>query len=62
VTEIPSLLDAFQMARLVKSKPSVIIAKTVMGKGVPRIEGDYRWHGKVPARDQAEEFLEEITK
>ncbi|HAW58053.1 MAG TPA: transketolase [Bacteroidales bacterium] len=42
------------------SKPQVVIAKTVMGKGVSAIEGDYRWHGKAPTRAEAERFIEEI--
>jgi transketolase len=42
-----SLIDAFEQAHLSKRQPSVIIAKTVMGKGVRSIENNYRWHGKV---------------
>ena len=41
-------------------KPKVIIAKTVMGKGVPAIENDYKWHGKVPAKEQADEFISQL--
>ncbi len=59
---IPDLLNTFQLVSMVRSKPSVIIAKTLMGKGVPGIEGNYRWHGKVPAIDQVEEFLAELDK
>jgi transketolase len=44
----------------IKGKPSVIILKTIMGKGVPGIEGDYRWHGKAPGREQLKQFLEEL--
>lgn len=29
--------------------PTVILARTVMGKGVPAIEGQHGYHGKVPA-------------
>jgi transketolase len=32
-----------------------------MGKGIPSIEGDYHWHGKAPDKEQAEEFIKEIT-
>ena len=41
-------------------RPSIIIAKTIMGKGIPSIEGDYRWHGKAPSKEQAEEMLKEV--
>lgn len=43
-------------------KPTVIIAHTIMGKGVSSIEGDYRWHGKAPTREQAIEFIKEVAK
>ena len=57
-----SLLPAFNKARMELLHPSVIIAKTVMGKGIASIEGDYRWHGKVPSKEQIPEFLEELLK
>jgi transketolase len=37
--------------------PSVIVAKTVIGKGVPFMEGKYEWHAIVPSKEQAEEAL-----
>lgn len=54
------ILGAYSEARRQKGKPSVIIAKTVMGRGVPSIEGDYRWHGKAPNKEQAELFIREL--
>jgi len=59
--DFKSLLDAFKKARMEISRPSVIIAKTIMGKGIRSIEGDYRWHGKAPTREQAEKFLKELS-
>jgi len=55
-----SLLPAFNKARMELLHPSVIIAKTVMGKGIASIEGDYRWHGKAPTKEQAVAFLREL--
>jgi transketolase len=55
------LLDAFNHARSESDRPSVIIARTIMGKGVPGIEGDYHWHGKAPTKEQAEVFIKEIA-
>lgn len=43
-----------------KNKPNVIIANTVMGKGVPEIEGDFRWHGKAPDKKESERFLAQL--
>ncbi len=33
-------------------KPSVIICKTVKGKGVSYMENNYNWHGKAPKEDE----------
>lgn len=41
-------------------KPSVIIAETLMGKGVKSIENDYKWHGKAPSQSEAEYFIKQI--
>ena len=41
-------------------KPTMIIAKTIPGKGVPEIEGDYLWHGKPPSKEEAERFLKNV--
>lgn len=51
---------ALELADKEKDRPTVIIADTVMGKGVPSIENDYRWHGKVPNEEQLEQFLKEL--
>ena len=45
---VESVIDACSMARAVVEKPSVIIAHTIPGKGVPFMEYDYRWHGNPP--------------
>jgi len=41
-------------------RPNVIIAKTIMGKGIKSIEDDFHWHGKAPTNDEAEKFISEI--
>lgn len=57
---ISDLIDTYQNAVVFKGKPKVIIAKTIMGKGVSEIEGDYRWHGKAPNSEELERFLKEL--
>lgn len=42
---IESIIDACSMARAIVEQPSVIIAHTIPGKGVPFMEYDYHWHG-----------------
>jgi len=58
--DIPEILDAFKASRNTKDKPSVIIAETIMGKGVKSIENDYHWHGKVPLKSEVEDFINQI--
>lgn len=58
--DIAAILAAFDEARGTKGKPSVILAHTVMGKGVSYMEDDYRWHGVPPSVEQAEQALREL--
>lgn len=41
-------------------KPTLIMAHTRMGRGVPEIENDYRWHGKAPNAEEAKRFLKAL--
>lgn len=52
--------DAVKKAKQVKGKPSVIIAKTVKGKGVSFMENVADWHGKAAAGEQAEQAMAEL--
>ena len=52
---------ALEMADKEQDKPTVIIADTIMGKGVKSIEIDYQWHGKVPTKEQLPQFLSELN-
>ena len=51
---------ALDLADKERGRPSVIIADTIMGKGVKSIENDYRWHGKVPSKEQLKDFIYEL--
>ena len=42
-------------------KPSVIIANTIKGKGVPEIENNPEWHHKSPTEIQLKEFIAYLT-
>ncbi len=57
---IEEVVDAVETAKAVYEKPTVIIAHTIPGKGVPEIEFDFHWHGKPPKKDEAEKFLKAI--
>lgn len=51
---------ALEIADMTKEQPTVIIANTIMGKGVPSIENNNAWHGKVPTKEQLKEMLGEL--
>ncbi len=52
--------DAINRAKAVYEKPSVIIARTIPGKGVKEFEYDYHWHGKTPNKEEAAMALKEL--
>jgi len=52
--------EAFDQAKTVFEKPTVIIARTIPGKGVDFMEYDFHWHGTPPNAEQAKKALEEL--
>jgi transketolase len=58
--DIAALADAFEQAKTVKGQPTVLLARTVKGKGVSFMEGDYGWHGKAPNDEQYERAVAEV--
>lgn len=58
---IDNLIDAFTTAKQTKGKPSVIIAKTIKGKGVSFMENQAGWHGKVPSEEEYNLAIEELN-
>ncbi|MGR3317046.1 MAG: transketolase [Candidatus Anammoxibacter sp.] len=56
------ILNAYDMAKTVKEKPSIIIAKTIKGKGVGLMEADpSSWHGVAPSKEQANEAIAKLN-
>lgn len=51
------MYDAIGRAQATITQPSVIIAHTIAGKGVPQFERDYHWHGMPPNKEQADMAL-----
>ncbi len=59
--DLEALLAAFQEAAETKGKPTVIVAKTVKGKGVSFMENQCGWHGKAPNKEELAAALAEIV-
>jgi len=58
--DLEAIPDALDKAETVKGKPSVIVARTVKGKGVSFFEGKVQYHGITPTREELEKALKEI--
>ena len=54
------ITGAYKYALKVKDKPSMIIAKTIKGKGVNLLENKNGWHGKAITEEQLENALIEL--
>lgn len=57
---IEAFIDACSMGRANTTKPTMIIAQTIPGKGVDFMEYDFKWHGKPPDHEQAKKALHEL--
>ena len=50
--DFQALEEAFSTAAACKGRPTVLLARTVKGRGVSFMEGNYGWHGKAPNDEQ----------
>jgi len=57
---VEEFVDAVEEAKAIYEKPTVLIAHTIPGKGIPEMEFDYKWHGVVPKPEDGEKFLKEL--
>ncbi len=55
------ILSACQAAFEMAGKPTVIIARTVKGKGVSFMENNVEFHGKAPTAEEAAKALKELA-
>lgn len=52
---ISKIIEACEESKAIYEKPTVIIAHTIPGKGIPFMEFLTEWHGKSPSTAEAEE-------
>lgn len=55
-----ALAAALGTARATSGRPTILVARTVKGRGVSFMEGDYRWHAKPLTDDDLRRALEEL--
>ncbi len=58
--DFDQILSAYQQAAATKGQPTVILAKTVKGKGISFMENDAGWHGKAPNDEQLAQAVSEL--
>ena len=59
--DMASLTAALDLAKRNMQRPTVIIGKTVKGKGVSFMEDQAGWHGKAPNADELAKALAELS-
>lgn len=60
--DIEAMDAAFEEAKKVKGKPTVIIANTIKGKGSPVMENQAGWHHKLPSEAEYQEIMRDLEK
>ena len=60
--DMNQIINAFNKAKTIKGKPTVIIAKTIKGKGVSFMENVADWHGKAPNEEEYNLAMQELQK
>lgn len=60
--DINQLHDAFEVAKTVKDKPTILIANTVKGKGSEVMENKANWHHKVPTADEISQIFKDFDE
>ena len=58
--DMEQVVKACEEAKTVKGKPTVIVGKTIKGKGVSFMENQAGWHGVAPSVEQCAQALAEL--
>lgn len=58
--DIEALQKAFHSVYRKAERPTVLLAKTVKGKGVSFMENQVSWHGSAPTKEQYEQAMQEL--
>ena len=58
--DFDQIFAALDMAKDTVDKPTMIIAKTIKGKGVSFMENQASWHGSAPSEEQLQQAVSEL--
>ncbi|MFQ5432489.1 MAG: transketolase [Nitrospinota bacterium] len=59
--DFAQILEAVDNAKKEMERPSMIVAKTVKGKGVSFMENQVKWHGTAPNDEELKKAIEELS-
>lgn len=60
--DFEQIIGAINKAKETKDRPTIIIAKTIKGKGVSFMENQAGWHGSAPNKEQRDQAIAELDK
>ncbi|EKE02643.1 MAG: transketolase subunit A [uncultured bacterium] len=60
--DINKLKEALQATPFESGKPSIVIARTMKGKGIAEFEDDLKWHYFLIPKDKVDSYLEELSR
>ncbi len=60
--DVAALIETFDAVPFETGKPSMVIARTVKGKGISFMENDPKWHHRVPTDEQYERAQQELDR
>ncbi len=60
--DMEAVLNALQSAKAHRGAPTVVIARTVKGKGVSFMENNNKFHGVAPTAEELEQALAELNE
>ncbi|PWT98931.1 MAG: transketolase [Terriglobia bacterium] len=60
--DLTALLRAYEQAADTHDRPSIVLARTLKGKGLGHIENQEHWHGKALDRDAANQVLAQLQQ
>ena len=59
--DFDAIEKAFAAARECKGRPTLLLAKSVKGKGVSYMEDQVGWHGKAPNEEEYKQAMDELN-
>ena len=60
--DVDALCAAYETAKTVKGKPTVVIANTTKGCGVSFMENQAGWHHRIPTEEEYRQAMEELNQ